>query len=90
MAFLITKPLEEHIKEATLAVNKLASDKILAKYPLYRQLNVIRTSDAEIMNAWIDNIRALAQTAKASISTAPSIVEIRSVTALFVDNLQLI
>ena len=90
MAFIITKPLDEHIKESILVINQLASDKILAKYPLYRQLNIARTTDAEIMNTWIDQVRELAVIAKAEISIAPSIVEIRLATALFIDNLQLI
>ena len=78
MAFVITKPLAEHQATYTLQVNQLASDKITAIYPIYKQLNVARSSDAAVMNIWIDSVRALAQTAKAAINTATSIVEIRS------------
>lgn len=90
MAFIVTKPIADHIKEVTLTVNQLAGDKILAKYPLYRQINIARTTDAEVMYEWIDQVRVLAQATKTDISIAPSIVEIRSATTLFIDNLQLI
>lgn len=85
MAISITKPIAEHIKEYTLKVNQLAGDKITAKYPIYKQLNVARTSDAETMNVWIDNVRALAQTAKLAINAATSIVEIRAAQATFIE-----
>jgi ABC-type Na+ transport system ATPase subunit NatA len=78
MAFVITKPLAEHQVNYIATINQMASDKITAKYPIYKQLNIARTSDAEIMNTWVDSIRALAQAAKAVIHAAPSIVEIRA------------
>jgi hypothetical protein len=73
----------------TVEVNRLAWDKITVIYPLYKQLNVARTSEAGAMNTWIDSIRALAQTAKLAISVAPSIIEIRVAITTFTDNLQL-
>jgi hypothetical protein len=78
MAITITKPLAEHQANYTVTVNKMASDKITAKYPIYKQLNVARTADAEAMNVWIDSIRALAQTAKTAIAGATTIVGIRT------------
>ena len=81
MAFVITKPIAEHTQNYTLQVNKLAGDKILATYPFYLQHNISRdpsSLEATTMFTWIDDVRALAQTAKASINTATSIVEIRS------------
>ena len=90
MAFVITKPLEEHKQEGADNINQLASNKILAKYPLYRQLNIARTDQVQAMYDWIDQVRELATTAKTDISIAPTIVEIRSATTLFIDNLQLI
>ena len=83
MAITITKPLAEHQATYTLQVNQLASDKITAIYPIYKQLNVARSSDAAAMNTWIDSIRALAQTTKADINTATSIVDIRAAKATY-------
>lgn len=87
MAFLITKPLAEHQATYTLQVNQLASDKITAIYPIYKQLNVARTSEAEAMNIWIDSVRALAQTTKLAINAATSIVEIRSAISDFTSDI---
>lgn len=90
MAFIITKPIEKHIQEGVDNINQLASDKILLRYPLYKQLNTARTDQAQTMYDWIDQVRGLAITAKTNISIAPSVVEIRSATTLFIGNLQLI
>jgi len=72
--------------DAVLEVDSLASVKILATYPLYKQNNVSRTplsDEAVAMYAYIDNIRALAQTAKSLISTAITVVEIRAAVSKF-------
>jgi len=84
MAITITKPLSEHQANYTATVNQMASDKITAKYPIYKQLNIARTSDAEIMNTWIDSIRALAQVTKTAINAATTIVDIRTAQATFI------
>ena len=87
MAITIIKPLAEHQATYTLQVNQLASDKITAIYPIYKQLNVARTSEAEAMNIWIDSVRALAQTAKADINAATTIVVIRTTQTAFIEAL---
>ncbi len=66
--------------DAVLEVDSLASVRILASYPLYKQNNISRlptSEEALTMYAYIDSIRALAQTYKAAINAATSIVEIR-------------
>ena len=73
MAFTITKPLADHQAEEVIAVNQLASDKILLRYPLYKQLNTARTDQAQVMYGWIDSIRLTANNAQAAINVAPSI-----------------
>jgi hypothetical protein len=73
MAFIITKSIDEHIKESILVINQLASDKILLRYPLYKQLNTARTDQAQVMYGWIDSIRLTANNAQAAINVAPSI-----------------
>ena len=73
MAFIITKSIDEHIKESILVINQLASDKILLRYPLYKQLNTARTEQAPAMYDWIDSIRLAANDAKAAINIATSI-----------------
>ena len=78
--------------DAVLKVDNSASVKILAIYPLYKQNNISRlptSEEALAMYAYIDSIRALAQTAKAVINAATSIVEIRAAVEGFTDNLQL-
>ena len=73
MAFTITKPLADHQAEGVIVVNQLASDKILLRYPLYKQLNTARTEQAPAMYDWIDSIRLAANDAKAAINIATSI-----------------
>ena len=73
MAFVITKPLADHQAEEVIVVNQLASDKILLRYPLYKQLNTARTEQAQVMYDWIDSIRLTANNAQAAINVAPSI-----------------
>jgi hypothetical protein len=83
MPFVITKPVETHQAEYIYLINDLASQKITSKYPIYKQLNVSRTTDVTTMNTWIDSIRELAQTAKIAIKAAPTIVEIRAAKVAF-------
>ncbi len=83
MPFVITKPVETHQAEYINLINDLASQKITSKYPIYKQLNVSRTTDVTTMNTWIDSIRELAQTAKIAIKAAPTIVEIRAAKVAF-------
>jgi antitoxin component of RelBE/YafQ-DinJ toxin-antitoxin module len=40
MPFEITKTLDEHKAEAVAAINQMAGERILAKYPVYKQLNM--------------------------------------------------
>jgi hypothetical protein len=85
--------LELQQADAVLEVDSLASVKILATYPLYKQNNISRTplsDEAVAMYAYIDNIRALAQTAKTNINAAPSVVEIRAAVSEFKNSLELI
>ena len=78
--------------DAVIEVDSSASVKILAIYPLYKQNNISRlptSEEALAMYAYIDSIRALAQTAKAAINAATSIVEIKAAVEGFTNNLQL-
>ena len=83
MPFVITKPITEQQSEYIALINDLAGQKITVKYPIYKQLNVSRTTDVTTMNTWIDSIRELAQTAKIAIKAAPTIVEIRAAKVAF-------
>ena len=60
-------------------INQLASQKILSKYPIYRQLNIGRTSEAQVMYDWIDNIRDLSNIATANITQAVTQEEITAI-----------
>lgn len=59
--------------------NQLASQKILSKYPIYKQLNLARTDDAQVMYSWIDNIRNLSNIATANIEQAVTQEEITTI-----------
>ena len=90
MTFIITKTLEEHILEAMEQVNKLAGDKILEKYPLYKQLNLSQDQNSEEckqMYLWINYIRAFASTAKDKVKISVSVVELRELEQNYRDNL---
>lgn len=90
MAFIITKPLADHQAEEVTRVNQLASDKILLRYPLYKQLNTARTEQAQVMYDWIDSIRLAANNAQAAMALAISVAELRSITLAFTRQLALL
>jgi hypothetical protein len=90
MAFTITKPLGDHQAEEVIAVNQLASDKILLRYPLYKQLNTARTEQAQAMYDWIDSIRLASNNAQDAIVLAVSVTELRSITLAFTQQLALL
>ena len=60
-------------------INQLSSQKILSKYPIYKQLNIGRTPEAQVMYDWIDNIRSLSNIATASIAQAVTQEEITAI-----------
>lgn len=62
-----------------LQINQLASQKILSKYPIYKQLNLARTDDAQVMYSWIDNIRNLSNIANANIETSTTLEQINAI-----------
>lgn len=64
-------------------VNQIASDGILEKYPYYRQLNAIGTSEYDTMRAWIDDIRARSNIANSSIDLATDLATIESIVSTF-------
>jgi hypothetical protein len=99
MAFIITKPLEEHIQEATAQVNKIAGDKILSLYPQYKQANMTaryvelmklneltstEASEIEVIWRWIKAIRGQSNVANTKIAVSNSVVEIRNITGNFI------
>lgn len=90
MAFLITKPLEAHKQEAITEINTLAGDKITALYPLYKQLNVARTANAQVMYDWIDSIRLLSNTTNDGIALAETVSAIRVLESQFSEQLDLL
>lgn len=59
--------------------NQLASQKILSKYPIYKQLNLARTDTAQVMYDWIDNIRNLSNIANTNIETSTTLEQINSI-----------
>lgn len=71
----LTKIINDSIKQ----VNQLASQKILSKYPIYKQLNLARTDTAQVMYDWIDNIRNLSNIANANIETSTTLEQINSI-----------
>jgi len=64
-------------------INEYSSNKILDKYPYYKQLNIGRTSEAQIMFDWIDNIRNLSNVANNNIDNAVSTSEIYEIVHQF-------
>lgn len=66
-------------------INQLAGQKILSKYPIYKQLNIARTDEASAMYSWIDNIRDLSNIATANITQAVTQEEITAI----VDNFKI-
>ena len=85
MAFIITKPLEDHQADELMAINQLASDKILARYPLYKQLNTARTEQAPAMYAWIDSVRLAANNAQSAIKLAVNVSAMRATVKTYKD-----
>ena len=53
-------------------VNNLAGNKITGKYPIYAQLNIGRTPEAQVMYDYIDAVRALANEYRDKIVAAKS------------------
>lgn len=90
MAFAITRLLSTHKQEAITEINTLAGDKITALYPLYKQLNVARTADAQVMYAWIDSIRLLSNATNDGIALAETVSEIRALESQFSEQLDLL
>lgn len=68
-------------------INEYCSVKILAKYPYYRQLNISRTTDAQTMYDWIDNIRNLSNIANNSIDLCTDAISIYQVVHIFKENI---
>lgn len=71
--------LDKAKADAVKQINHLASQKILSKYPIYKQLNIARTDDAQVMYSWIDNIRNLSNIANANIETSTTLEQINSI-----------
>lgn len=67
------------ITDFTAQVNQRASDVILGKYPIYKQLNNIGTDDYTPMNNWINSIRDLSNSANDTISSAQDTQEIEAI-----------
>ena len=70
--------------QSSFQINQLASQKILPKYPIYLQLNLPYdfgqdSPEVQEMRTWIDNIRTLANTAKAAIASATTLPEITTI-----------
>lgn len=71
-------------------VNKQASDKILSKYPIYKQLNLSQdqaSSECMSMYTWINQIRTLCNKTKDSIALATNVPEIKQMEAEFTNKL---
>lgn len=68
-------------------INEYCSNKILDKYPYYKQLNISRTSDATYMYTWIDNIRNLSNIANNNIDISESTETIYTIVKDFKNNI---
>lgn len=93
MAFILTKPLNEQKQEFIAEVNKLAGDKILIKYPIYKQINLGREPQSQEtidMYAYIDGIRNHSNEANNGIILATSIAEIRALVDQFKSYLEIL
>ena len=75
-------------KDANIKINKEAWNKITALYPIYKQLNLSRTTDATTMYAYIDSIRDLSNVANTAIGLAVDVSEIRAIESQFTADLQ--
>ena len=71
--------LDKAKADAVKQINQAASQKILSKYPIYKQLNLARTDEAQVMYDWIDNIRNLSNIANANIETSTTLEQINSI-----------
>lgn len=90
MAFVITKPLGDQKQEFTLKINSDAYDKITLVYPIYLQLNIERESDETAkttMHTYIDAVRGFANVAKAGITAATSVSDMRTTYSTFITDL---
>lgn len=90
MPFIITKPIKEHQQDSIKTINDLASELILEKYPIYKQLNLSQDQNSEEckqMYLWINYIRAFASTAKDKVKISVSVVELRELEQNYRDNL---
>jgi hypothetical protein len=103
MAFEITRPLQQHKDEATSNINALAGEKILTRYPQYKQANMTaRAVELQSLNQvgsiewlaiqaawdWVKIIRTASNTANSAIVTAATVSEIRLIENNFVTQLQ--
>lgn len=99
MPFIITKPLETQKQEFIAEINTLASDKILALYPDYKQRNMtaryielVTLSELETTEAlsikdawdWIKNIRSESNTTNLAITSATNISDIKQLIETFI------
>lgn len=90
MAFVITKPIDEHKQEFTTKVNSDSYDKITLVYPIYLQLNIERELDETsktTMHTYIDSVRGFANVAKAGITAATSVSDMRTTYSTFITDL---
>ena len=79
----VIKTLDELKVDAVLEINRLAGDKIILIYPIYKQLNIGRSVDAPLMWAWIDSVRDLSNAENSAVNLAADSASIQSVIAGF-------
>ena len=82
----VWQPIETYLeaarKDGKATVNKDAGNKIILRYPTYRQVNYNRepTARATIeMNLWIDDVRAESNIATSSIDSATDLATIEGI-----------
>lgn len=71
-------------------VNSLAGNKITMKYPIYAQLNIGRTPEAQVMYDFIDAVRSLANEYRDKIIAAKTESIIDSLMAEYISKLDAI
>lgn len=83
---VIEIPINKQKEATTILVNKLASDKILTIYPMYKQINLGRTPDsteAVTMYAYIDLVRSLSNLTNTIINSSTTVESVRDVVESF-------
>lgn len=99
MALIVTKPFSEHQLEEIATVNRLAGEKILAKYPIWKQNNLLaRSIELQSLNLvdntewleiqaiwdWVKLVRTESNTAVLAVQNATDVATMQLVVQNFI------